>query len=136
MTEVTKDESEILIISGLAASSFLICLVCTIYHRRKRRKHHHRQLGLHRSGGHYDSTTSATGNKTASCASHCVHINGEKNETFKYNVSIILKVWARVDGICKAAIVYRVVCIMASTVTTIFFQYHNLHYLQQVFHHI
>lgn len=62
-TEVTKDESEILIISSLAASSFLICLVCTIYHRRKRRKHHHRQLGLHRSGGHYDSTTSATGMK-------------------------------------------------------------------------
>ncbi|XP_031631169.1 uncharacterized protein LOC116345699 isoform X2 [Contarinia nasturtii] len=59
--DVTKDESEILIISSLAACSFLICLVCTIYHRRKRRKHHHRQLGLHRSGGHYDSTTSATG---------------------------------------------------------------------------
>lgn len=61
ITEVTKDESEILIISSLAAASFLICLVCTVYHRRKRRKHHHRQLGLHRSGGHYDSTTSATG---------------------------------------------------------------------------
>lgn len=59
--EVTKDESEILIISSLVAGSFLICLVYTIYHRRKRRKHHHRQLGLRRSGGHYDSTTSATG---------------------------------------------------------------------------
>lgn len=59
--EVTKDESGALIISSLAAGSFLICLVCTVYHRRKRRKPHHRQLGLHRSGGHYDSTTSATG---------------------------------------------------------------------------
>ncbi|XP_037027198.1 cubilin isoform X3 [Bradysia coprophila] len=57
--EAVEEDYDALIISSLAAVSFLICLLCTVCHCRKKRRHH-RQLGLHRNA-HYDSTTSATG---------------------------------------------------------------------------
>ncbi|XP_049532032.1 uncharacterized protein LOC125949239 isoform X2 [Anopheles darlingi] len=57
---VPEEDHGALIISCIAAASFLICLLCTLCHR-KRKRRHHRQLGLHRNAAHYDSTTSATG---------------------------------------------------------------------------
>ncbi|XP_058812788.1 uncharacterized protein LOC131677148 isoform X2 [Topomyia yanbarensis] len=60
ITTVPEVDHGALIISCIAAASFLICLLCTLCHR-KRKRRHHRQLGLHRNAAHYDSTTSATG---------------------------------------------------------------------------
>ncbi|XP_049281728.1 uncharacterized protein LOC125763035 isoform X2 [Anopheles funestus] len=57
---VPEEDHGALIISCIAAASFLTCLLCTLCHR-KRKRRHHRQLGLHRNAAHYDSTTSATG---------------------------------------------------------------------------
>ncbi|XP_055373850.1 tolloid-like protein 2 isoform X2 [Condylostylus longicornis] len=57
--EVPKEDHGVLVIVGISAGSFLICLLCTLCHRQRKRRHH-RQLGLHRNAAHYDSTTSAT----------------------------------------------------------------------------
>lgn len=60
--ETPKGDIDVLIPLSLVAVSFLTCLLYMVCHRkRKRRSHRHRHLGLHRSGGHYDSSTSATG---------------------------------------------------------------------------
>ncbi|XP_055525467.1 cubilin isoform X3 [Wyeomyia smithii] len=65
---VPEEDHGALIISCIAAASFLICLLCTLCHR-KRKRRHHRQLGLHRNA-HYDSTTSATGISLGSSRRH------------------------------------------------------------------
>lgn len=66
---VPEEDHGALIISCIAAASFLICLLCTLCHR-KRKRRHHRQLGLHRNAAHYDSTTSATGISLGSSRRH------------------------------------------------------------------
>ncbi|XP_065095868.1 uncharacterized protein LOC135717643 isoform X4 [Ochlerotatus camptorhynchus] len=66
---IPEEDHGALIISCIAAASFLICLLCTLCHR-KRKRRHHRQLGLHRNAAHYDSTTSATGISLGSSRRH------------------------------------------------------------------
>ncbi|XP_050068146.1 uncharacterized protein LOC126556727 isoform X1 [Anopheles maculipalpis] len=66
---VPEEDHGALIISCIAAASFLTCLLCTLCHR-KRKRRHHRQLGLHRNAAHYDSTTSATGISLGSSRRH------------------------------------------------------------------
>ncbi|XP_055680317.1 cubilin isoform X3 [Lutzomyia longipalpis] len=75
MFAAPDEDHGVLIITSIAAGSFLICLLCTLCHRRRKRRHLPR-LGLHRNAAHYDSTTSATELSIAGLGSSRRHLQG------------------------------------------------------------
>lgn len=86
--QVIEEDNSALIITSLAAFSFLICLLITACHCRRKRRHH-RQLGLHRNG-HYDSTTSATGKSADQFVSILIRLSCGKKESFMHSLCVFL----------------------------------------------